>query len=560
MYIRQNSRTNRDGSRIRYLQLAHKVRDPETGRPRDQILYHFGREDQLDKDQIKRLIQSLSRFLDADDQAEVHARLDGHGADLHAERSLAFGGSYLLNRVWQQLQLDETLQKLLRERSYEIDVERLLFALVANRALDPRSKRGLERWVGRHVAIEGLEQVEAHQLYRAMDFLIAHEEAIQRSVFFSAATLLNLECDLIFFDTTSTYFEIEEEDEEGDGLRRHGHSKDHRPDRPQAVIGLAVTRGGIPVRCWSWPGQTADAATVEQVQRDLAGWKLSRVVWVLDRGMAGEDQRIALGRGGGQVIIGERLREASEAIQAAVGRPGRYRQVRENLEVKEVSVQNGSDARRFVLVRNPEQAERDRQRRERALERLQAEIDRLNRGLERREGEHNRAVCELKSHRTLGRYVRELKNGELRVDRAKVRAEEKLDGKYLLSTTDPSLSAEDVALGYKQLMEVERAFRTLKGTLDLRPIYHRLEDRIHAHVLLCWLALLLVRVIETETGRTWERIREEFERLALIDLRSKDGALQLTTELTAQQREVLKELDIPPPKRVRSAEPNPDKP
>jgi transposase len=558
MYIRQISRTNKNGSRVRYLQLAHKVRDPETGKPRDQILYHFGREDQIDRAQIERLIQSLARFLDPAARAGVEGRLGGLGTDLQVERALSYGGSYVLDALWKRLGIRETLTSLLKRRSHETDVERLLFALVANRALDPRSKLGVERWVGRRVAVEDLEEVSVHALYRAMDFLVEHAEGVQEAVFFSVATLLNLEVDLLFFDTTSTYFEVEEEDEAEAGLRRFGHSKDHRPDLPQVVIGLAVTRDGIPVRCWVLPGNTADAALVEMVQQDLAGWKLSRVIWVMDRGMAGEAQRRALQRGGGHAILGEKLRSDEPAIQEALRRPGRYQRVRDNLEVKEITVRQGSETRRFVLVRNPVEAGRDREVRERQLERIEAEIDRLNDGRRRRGEKHTRAVCALKAHPSFGRFVKELKGGKLVIDRARVRAEERLDGKYLLTTTDPSLSAEDVALGYKQLAEVERAFRTLKTTLELRPLYHRLPERIRAHVLLCWLALLLVRVAERETGETWIRIREELEAIALVDLRGKDGALQVTTTLSEVQRKLMRQLRIEPPKRVRFARPTPE--
>jgi transposase len=423
------------------------------------------------------------------------------------------------------------------------------------------TKLSVERWVGRHVAIDGLEEVKVHTLYRAMDFLVKHAEEVQEAVFFSTATLLNLEVDLLFFDTTTAYFEVEDADEEEDGLRRYGRpSKDHRPDLPQVVIGLAVTREGIPVRCWSWPGNTADAAVVDEVQKDLAGWKLSRVVWVVDRGFAGEQQRIQFQRGGGHVIVGEKLRSAEKAIQEALGRPGRFKKVKDNLEVKEVIVTEGSLKRRFVLVRNPQEAERDRQIRAALIERLEAEIDRLNKRRGRgKKGQqaHENAVCALQTHGAMGRFVRKLKSGELRIDRAAVRAEEKLDGKYLLSSTDPSLSVEEIALGYKQLLEVERAFRTLKHTLELRPMHHRLPDRIRAHVLLCWLALLLIRVIETETGDTWDRIRDELEQIHRVDFRSKDGAVQIITELSANQRKPLKTLGIPPPKRVQAAAPTP---
>lgn len=555
MYIRQISRVNRDGTRVRYLQLAHKVRDAETGRPRDEILCHLGREDRLERAQIERLIESLARFLPTEARAAAEARFGtaAAGQDLEVERALPYGASYVLDALWRRLGIRETLAALLRRRSFSTDIERLLFALVANRALEPRSKLAVERWVGRQVAIDGLDSAEVHALYRAMDFLVEHGEELQRAVFFSVATLLNLEVDLLFFDTTSTYFEMEEEDEGEGALRRYGHSKDHRPDLPQVIIGLAVTRDGIPVRCWVLPGNTADASTVERVQHDLAGWKLSRVVWVMDRGFAGEEQRRVLQRGGGHVIMGERLRSGEPEVQEALRRPGRYQKVRDNLEVKEIATECGSERRRFVLVKNPAEAVRDREKRAQALERLEAEMARLNDGRRRRNSAHSKAVCALKTHPTLGRYVRELKSGALKVDRARVAAEEKLDGKYLLSTTDPSLSAEDVALGYKQLLEVERAFRTLKTTLELRPLYHRKDERIRSHVLLCWLALLLVRVVERETGESWTRARDVLEEIHRVDLSGKDGAVRLTTTLNDEQRKLMKCLAIQPPKRVHKA-------
>jgi len=550
MYIRRIHSRLTDGSRVSYLQLAHKVRHPETGVPTDEVLHHFGREDQLDPEQLKRLARSISRFLEPSDQAEIEARLEGRWEDGVVEQSLSWGGSYLLDAVWRRLELDEVVEELLAKRSFEHDLERLLFALVAGRALNPSSKLALEEWVGREVWIEGLEEVSVHTLYRAMDFLAEHEEEIQRAVYFSVATLLNLEVDLLFFDTTSTYFEVEEEDE----LRRWGHSKDRREDLPQIVIGLAVTREGIPVRCWVLPGNTSDASVIEDVQRDLAGWKLNRVVWVVDRGMGGEQQRLALQRGGGHVIMGEKLRSGAKIPQEVLSHPGRYSPVRENLEVKEVVLGEGSERRRYVIVRNPEQAERDRHQREEMLARLEEEIETLNAGISKRDGQHNKRVCALTTHPTMGRYLRELKNGELRIDRSRVREEEKLDGKYVLYTSDPSLATADVALGYKQLLLVEDAFRTLKSTLDLRPVYHRLEDRIRSHVLLCWLALLLVRVIENECGQTWRRIRREMSRLHRVIFSSKDGRVHLASRLTAQQRNILRAMKIDPPKPIHRVE------
>jgi transposase len=557
MYIRRISRRLASGKMASYLQLAQKVRDPKTGAPRDEVLYHFGPEDQIDRDQIRRLITSLSRFLDPVERTAVNAVTEGLGAsDIVVEKALSYGGCYVLGEIWKRLELDSTLLGLLERRSFEVEVERLLFALVASRALDPRSKLALERWVGRKALIDGLDKVQVHTLYRAMDFLLEHAEELQRTVFFSVASLLNLEVDLLFFDTTSTYFEVEEDDGE-DGLRRYGKSKDERGDLPQVVIGLAVTRGGIPVRCWVWPGNTADASTVDEVQRDLAGWRLNRVVWVLDRGFSGEEQRVALQRGGGHVLVGEKLRSSTQEHHPALRRAGRFQKVRDNLEVKDVTVANGSDVRRYVVVRNPEEAKRDRHVRERMLARIEEEIEHLNATLGKRKGKHSKAVCELLRKPGLSRYIRELKDGRLEINRGVLRADEKLDGKYVILATDPSLSAEDVALGYKQLAEVERAFRTMKSSLDLRPLRHRLEDRIRSHVLLCWLGLLLVRVMENETGMTWGAMREELDEVMVTRLRSKDGLLDMVTELTEGQRNILKKLDIKPPKRLRKVSPTP---
>ncbi|MFB6368581.1 MAG: IS1634 family transposase [Gemmatimonadota bacterium] len=564
MYVRRTTRKLADGTRVGYLQLAHKVRDPETGTPRDEVLHHFGREDELDRAQIKRLIRSLTRFLEPEEQAEVEAELAGVGAEVvTVERSLPFGGTYVLDRLWKRLELDEVLGEMLEERDYEIDIERLLFALVANRTLDPRSKLSMERWVGKRAWIEELPEVQVHQLYRAMDFLVNQGEEVQRAVFFSTASLLNLEVDLLFFDTTTTYFEVEEEDE----LRRYGgaSSKDERPDRPQVVVGLAVTRDGLPVRCWVYPGNASDATVVKEIQEDLAGWRLNRVVWVVDSGMGGEDQRVALQRGGGQAIIGEKLHSDEKAVQEALSRGGRYQEVRENLHVKEVTVSEGSQERRLVVLRNPERAERDREKREDALAHLEETLPRLNRQIERareeaeaeegKEYSHPPAVCELLSHDFYGKYVREKADHSLAIDRGRVRAEERLDGKSLVSTTDPSLSAAEVATGYKELAEAEAAFRTLKQTLDLRPLYHRTEERITAHVLLCWLGLLLVRLAEKETGESWEKLRDELQQIHRVKVRTEDGTFELVTEPTPTQRNLLSNLEIEAPSKVQDVVP-----
>ena len=575
MYLRTIQRHNRDGTTVRYVQLAHNHRKGASTTA--EVLVQLGREDRLDMDALRRLVGSITRYLDG------HAALPAAGPDaaLAVESCRTLGAVWLLDGLWQRLGVADALRQVLGARRFGTDVERVLFALVCNRAIDPMSKLSAAEWASYDAAIPGLAGMDDDQAYRAMD-LLADADAqarVQEAVFFAAAHLLNLEVDLLFFDTTSTYFERDTDDGD-EGFRRFGHSKDHRGDLPQVVIGLAVTREGIPVRCWCWPGNTTDMSVLTQVKDDLRGWRLGRVVTVVDRGFASDDNLRYLTRAGGHWIAGERLRDGAADVAQVLSRQGRYQSVRDNLRVKEVRLGEGDGARRFVVCHNPAQAERDRAQRDQQLAAVAAELERIaalrakqasraarqaasssapaGRGRRQRIAaaeDHLKAECALREHPALGRWLRQPPGGRLVVDRAKVRAEERLDGKFLLSTSDPDLSAEDVALGYKNLLEAERAFRDLKTTLELRPIWHRLEHRIRAHVLLCWLGLLLVRVTERRTGQTWRRISTELGRLQLVTLAGPAGRVQHTTALTPTQRELLGAVGIAPPPRVTSLQP-----
>jgi len=545
MYVRTISRKNKSGTTTTYVQLAHNVRDAKTGQPKADVLYTFGRADSLDVDAIRRLTKSLSRFLTPEEALRIQGTVEGD-APLRFLKSVPMGGAYLLRALWKQLGIPHALSQCMKDRSFTSPVEWASFAMVANRALAPDSKRGVEEWVKEDVALGNPDPIELQHLYRAMDVLLEYRETIHKEVYFAEADLLNLEVDLIFFDTTSTYFEMDEEDKEG--LRRYGHSKDHRPDLPQVVIGLAVTKEGIPVKCWTMPGNTSDMKTVEKVKSDLLGWKLGRCVWVMDRGMSSEENRLILQKAGGHYIIGEKLRDNQEIHREVLAKRGRFTSVRENLEIKEVTIGDGEKRRRFILVHNPEEAKKDQATREKTLKKIEEALKSIK---DQAGPGHKKSVCALLSHRTMGRYLRQLKTGRIKIDKGKIKEEAHLDGKYIISTSDDTLSPEDVALGYKQLMEVERAFRTLKTTLDLRPVYHRKDERIEAHVFLCFLALLLVRVSERKTNMSWDQIKAQMERLHLGEFFSKEGQVLQTTEPTPEQINILKQLKISLPQRIR---------
>src|SRR5712692_11663270 len=438
MYLRSTVRRTKRGELVRYRQLAHNERN-ERGVPVAKVIHNFGREDRLDREALLRLVRSIQRFLGGEETLRA-ATPEGFRF-VSAPES---GGPDVLDALWSQLGIGKAIARVAGRGRGRSGVERAIFAMVCQRCLEPASKLEATRWLARDVVLPGIAAVSDDELYRAMDFLLACQERVQESVFFSLANLLNLEVDVIFFDTTSTYFEVDVDEDGGDEeasaeepvgerpLRRLGHSKDHRPDLPQVVIGLAVTREVIPVRVWVWPGNANDQTLIEQVKQDLAGWRLGRAIYVVDSGFAGRDNLRRLRSAGGHYIAGVKLRSGMPEAEAALSRQGRYRSVKDNLRVKEARVGDGDAAVRYLVCHNPAEAERDRARRQRRLERIEAELARLAEQRQRartkpgREA-HLRGECALRDHPTLARYLRQSKGGRLALDRAKIAAEEHLD-------------------------------------------------------------------------------------------------------------------------------------
>jgi hypothetical protein len=340
MYLRTIGRRNKDGLEVRYVQLAHNEWDPERKCSIAKVIYSFGREDQLDRAALARLVGSLSRVLEPE-----QALIATAPTELEFVGSVPAGGAWAVDGLWRRLGIDTAIERLLAERRLDARAERLVFAMVANRALAPFSKLACCEWLAADVAIPGLGAdavgADPQPLYRAMDWLLEIEAELAEQVYWATADLLNLEVDLLFFDTTSTYFERDEADPEtvdGDGVTRpafrtYGHSKDARDDLPQVVIGMAVTRTGIPIRAWCWPGNTGEQPLIRQVKDELREWKL-RVVWVADRGFQSAENRRYLQRAGGHYIIGEKLRGDSAEAKAALARQGRYRTVACNLQMQ----------------------------------------------------------------------------------------------------------------------------------------------------------------------------------------------------------------------------------
>ena len=274
------------------------------------------------------------------------------------------------------------------------------------------------------------------------------------------------------------------------------------------------------------------------------------MVWVADRGFSSRENRRYLQAGAGHYIIAEKLRSDSPDIKAALSRQGRYHSAAGNLQVKEVRVNDAGD--RFIICYNPDAAVRDAATRADLLTKLEDLIAGSGKLTVTKRAELRGKISVMPG---LNRFLRVTPGGLLRIDKARIKTEENLDGKYLLRCSDPKLSAEDIALGCKQLLEVERGRRDMKSVPDLRPVYHRLEERIRAHVVLCWLALLLIRIIETATGETWPAVRRHLDRLQVGTFTGPAGTFRQRTELTKAQTDLLARLDIPAPKPIIELEP-----
>lgn len=558
MYLRQTRQTRADGSKLTHFQIAENVWDPTRKRSRPHIIYNCGRgDDPVVAERLRRLARSILRRCSPEEMVAENPAWRLVDAWPH-------GDVYVLEALWRRIGFDAVIEDVRAGSKVHFAVERALFAMVANRACAPSSKLNcFEQWLAEDVRIEGTEQLELHHLYRAMDFLEVHKEAIEKALYFRMADLLNLDVELIFYDTTSLHFEVDDEDV-GRGEerivygsraagckpyrapRKRGKSKNGRDDAPQIVVGLAVTRDGFPVRHWVFPGNTVDVTTVEQVKRELKGWQLTRCVFVGDAGMVSAKNLKSLAGSGGKYIVCMPITPGSEVATQVVNRAGRFQKVAQNLQVKEVVIGDGERRRRYVVCYNPEEAERQRRHREQVLEELTAELDSLR---EQPEKTHSKRVCQLRASGRYGRYVRLTKTGKPAIDQARVKALARLDGKFVVHSNDDTLNAEDMALGYKQLQRVEEAWRTLKSGLKLRPVFHWAPHRIHAHVALTVHALLLERLAEQACGDTWRNIRNDLKHIKLAQLSSPNGTLWQVTEPGADAAKRLKRLKIknPPP-------------
>ena len=554
MYLRTTRRTNRDGTEVSYYQLAHNHRDPDTGIARAQVIHNFGRTDLLDRDELVRLCRSIARVcgLEVHDLFADHEGVQGRdGSDVlpagvHMVETRALGAVWVIEALWERFGIGRCLREIERKSRLRVPYERALLAMTANRLCVAQSKLGVwDRWL-ETVHLPSCSDLKLDQMYEAMDVLHEHIEEIEKTIFFKTADLLNLEVDLVFYDTTTCSFSIDQPDDiENGGLRCFGHSKEGTWS-PQVVVALAVTRDGLPVRSWVFPGNTSDCTTVERVRKDLRGWKLGRALFVADSGMNSEHNRRELAKACGTYLLAVRAGSVAEVHKDVLSRAGRFKEIAPNLRAKEVTVGQGERRRRYIVCHNPEEAARESAHRQQVLADLKKEL----KAHKTRKATAKWAI-ELMASGRYGRYLKIGRGNTVVIDQEAVRKAQRLDGKWVLMTNDDTLAIEDGAAGYKSLLVIERCFRSLKRTqICMTPMHHWLPRRIEAHVKICVLALLLERIAELATGQPWSRIRPVLDKLQATEFRSDSHLFFRRNDIPAKVRDLLKELEVTAPKTV----------
>jgi transposase len=512
--------------KYQYLQIVENRK--EKGKVKQRVIATVGRMDKLqEKGRVETLIRSLSRFSEK-------ALLILSGQSNVSADALSIGPTLVFERLWKESGIEACIQKLLVGRKFEFDVERAIFLTVLHRLMVSGSDRFCEKWK-RDYLIPGTQELELHHLYRAMSFLgevlpehkqtdglapRRNKDLIEEMLFFHNRDLFS-KLDLVFFDTTSIYFE----GKGGDYFGRRGFSKDHRPDLHQMVVGAVLDDNGRPICCEMWPGNTTDVTTLmPQVERLSSRFGIGNFCIVADRGMISADTLEKLDEDQMPYILGTRMRRVKKINEEILTRAGRYTEVYPEsadrrkpapLKVKEV-VHEGS---RYIVCLNKRQARKDAADREAIIESLKRQLKKGPKALVGNKG--------------FRKYLK-LAKDSARIDPAKIKAEARFDGKWAL-TTNTELPADQVALKYKELWRVERVFRDVKSLLETRPVYHQNDANIAGHVFCSFFALVLrkeldQRLADNEHRFEWSDIKQDLKALKQVKIKENGKCFAIRTE------------------------------
>lgn len=515
----------KSGSRsYRYLQLVENRRDGD--RVRQRVVGSLGQLEQLQESgDLERVIRQLVERCPSVRIAQAEA----HGG-LEVLDDKTWGPVLVFDRVWEELGLKKLLPQLASRQKLTFDFERMVFAQVLQRLVAPGSDLAGSKWV-QTVHEPSFAKLRLQHFYRSLGVLWHQKTKIEDALFHRGLDLFNSELDLVFFDTSSTYFE----GVSLDGWAKLGKSKDHRPDHLQLVISVVMRRDGFPICCEIWPGNTSDMKTLQPTIEALRKrFRIRKVVFVCDRGMASEANLGAMTAAGYEYIVGVKMRRLTEVRDEVLARAGRYQDVSENLQVKEVWVED----RRYVICFNPDEARKDAADREKLVAQLR---DKLKNG----------NAKTLLNNRGYRRFV-QLANAAASIDETEVAADARFDGKYVLRTTT-SLPADEVAQAYKQLSAIERLWRELKDVVEVRPVFHHWErDNVKGHIFVCFLALYVAAHLRHKLAAAglklpWDDVVRDLCEVRAITIRVQQDRFLMRSPFKGTVGKVFSAVGVRPP-------------
>ena len=522
MFVRINQQRNKDGSVRQYLQVIEAIR--VNGKPRQRVIATIGRWDLPEgRARVDAVLEALSQFADRLTVLNLQKDLKGEGG-------LTWGPVLVFRRLWEELGLARLWGWLWEETQVEFDLPEAVFAMVLNRLMDPASRKSLvEEWLPT-IWEPRFAGLKLHHFYRALTYVYRFAHRVEDFLFARFTDLFNQDLELVLWDTTTVRFEGRGPEK----LAQFGNAKDKRTDRRQMVVGVLLTRDGWPLAHAVYPGNlndvTATLAIIGQLKHRFA---FQKVLFVADRGAVGRRTLEALEQAGFEYIVGMRMRRVRVVRDEVIGCPGRYRVVSPTLKVKEV-VREG---RRYILAYNPEAAEHDRQVREEVVARLRQAL---------KEG----SPGDLIRHSRYRRYLK-VHRDAIELNEAAIEADARYDGKFVV-LTNTNRDAAEVAQSYKTLWRVERAFRDLKSSLEIRPVYVWTDEHVRGHVAVCFLVFVLESYLRHKLGEavSYRQALTDLEKLKAVPLQIKGKRYLLRTELEGTAPAVFRILGIRPPNRV----------
>jgi len=525
MFIKR-TRGGSKSNPIYYLQIVESYR--EKGKTRHRVLANLGREEELlSTGALDSLMEKLSVL------SKQYFLISRDGESI--KNALIYGPMLVVNYLWEKLKMKSLLEGISRQYKIGFDFELAVKLMISNRLVNPLSKLAIDKWKEK-IYGEDFDKVELQHLYRSLDILSEHKDAIERSFFDKTRNLFKSEVKVVFYDLTTLYFESQQTD----ALRKYGYSKDNKTDCVQVVIGLVINHDGLPISYHLFAGNTFEGKTVipvlERLRKDFL---LEKVVFVGDRGIVGEDIMNELADAGYEYIIAARISKLPQKYHKEILSKEQYVAIDDNISTYQITI----GSQRLVLGYSGERAERDSTQRELLLEKLQKRLQKSNTPKSVTKAVYNS-------------YLKVEGSSRVVIDRKKVEEKSRWDGFFGFYTNNQSMSNKEIVLNYQMLWQIENSFRVLKSTLDLRPVYHWTEKRIDGHIMVCFLSLYMLRAIELKLNRqeklniTTDQVFYHLDKIKAVTINAFGKTIVMRTEITEENNLILRALGIKIPNTI----------